>query len=191
MCAIYFVPMYDAAFSRIIDDIVSEREAGRSQIAFDFEALPGAEKARELMLRPTDSAPVLTSDGCERMRFGFSVGYASAPQFNARSESAAVKPMFARHFRERRCLVPAAFYSEKGHQFCLPDGQMMYFAALFRVSEDGWKEYVILTRDSAASQAVAPIHDRMPVILPDEYHALWLEKGYGLEAAIVDVVIKE
>src|SRR5207244_2624559 len=100
-------------------------------------------------------------------------------------ESAAEKPAFQDAFRRRRCLVLADGFYEweklgKGkapHYFHLPGGKPFGFAGLWdswRAPEGGIIESctVLTTR---ANALVAPLHDRMPVILPSEHHAQWLD----------------
>ena len=65
----------------------------------------------------------------------------------------------------------------------------MFFAGIYRENSAGEKEYTILTRDSSDAEAVYPIHDRMPVIIPEHLHAAWLEEGSGIEQAVSDVVL--
>ncbi len=104
---------------------------------------------------------------------------------NARSESAAEKPAFRSAFRFRRCLVLAdGFYQWKkekiGKQpylFKMADGSAFAFAGLW----ESWKSpegetiesCTLLTTD--ANEIMAPIHDRMPVILKPEDYDLWLD----------------
>ncbi|MGD9512131.1 MAG: SOS response-associated peptidase [Geminicoccaceae bacterium] len=107
-------------------------------------------------------------------------------QINARSESAAGKPMFRDSFKKGRCLIPAtAFYewqkaaSGPARPYCvaLASGEPFAFAGLWRRNRltDGalLESCVILTID--ASPLLRPIHPRMPVILPPASHALWLD----------------
>lgn len=109
-------------------------------------------------------------------------------QINARSESAAEKPMFRDSFKKGRCLVPAtAFYEwqkaasgpARPHCVALASGEPFAFAGLWRrnrLADDTLLDScVILT--TAASPLLRPIHPRMPVILPQASHALWLDPG--------------
>ena len=105
---------------------------------------------------------------------------------NARSETVTEKPSFRQAIRYRRCLVlGSGFYEwlqeEKGKQpwyIRLKDGSPMVFAGLWETWKSSEGEVIesctILT--TAANRLVAPLHDRMPVILsPDEYRT-WLER---------------
>jgi putative SOS response-associated peptidase YedK len=103
---------------------------------------------------------------------------------NARSETAASKPAFRTALRRRRCLLPAdGFYEwlRKGktkQPFCFRlegDGPFT-FAGLWESWEGpaGLLETcTILTTE--ANELVRPLHERMPVILPRERHAEWLD----------------
>lgn len=103
---------------------------------------------------------------------------------NARAETAAEKPAFRAAFKARRCLVPAdGFYEWQAGA----DGKQPYFVRLTadaplalaglweHWTAPGGEElstFTILT--TAANELLAPIHDRMPVILPPEAWGLWL-----------------
>jgi putative SOS response-associated peptidase YedK len=103
---------------------------------------------------------------------------------NARSESAATRTEFRESFRQRRCLVPASgFYEWKRTRgLSSPfhvrrrDRRVFALAGLWTPGPPADAEAgacVILTTEPNA--LVAPIHDRMPVIVPPEAYGLWLE----------------
>lgn len=104
---------------------------------------------------------------------------------NARAETAREKPAFRMPYRRRRCVVPASgFYewqkTEAGkipHYITAVDCSVLPFAGLW----DRWDQdrdtvietFTILT--TTPNEEVAPVHDRMPVILaPDRWEA-WLK----------------
>lgn len=99
---------------------------------------------------------------------------------NARSETAAEKPLFRDGMFNRRCLVPATNYfewekrgKEKVKYAIRPSGNsMLYMAGIYRI-ENGRPVFSILTREPA--EQIAFIHDRMPVILPDAEKDHWLD----------------
>lgn len=98
---------------------------------------------------------------------------------NARSESVAEKPTFREAWRKkRRCIVPAdGFYEWQSR----PEGKQPYYIGprddaplAFAGLWEGWKDpatgqwlrtFTILT--CAASPQLAPLHERMPVILAE------------------------
>lgn len=115
---------------------------------------------------------------------------------NARSETAAQKAMFADGIRQRRCLIPAQHYYEwekmdgKKVKYAIePEGsEGCFLAGIYRM-EGGKPVFAILTRDAA--EGIAFIHERMPVILPNEAAADWLNPKYHgndiLQAAIIQM----
>jgi putative SOS response-associated peptidase YedK len=123
------------------------------------------------------------------LRWGLIPAWADDPSIgnrlaNARSETAATKPSFRRAFRSRRCLVVAdGFYEWQktngrkqpyfvGLQSDRPFGR----AGLWERWEKGGEPVescTILTTD--ANELMQPIHERMPVILPPDQYALWLD----------------
>ena len=111
---------------------------------------------------------------------------------NAKAENI-TKGIWARPFSKHRCLVPASGFYEwkklegKNKQpfgFDLANGQMMAFAGIW----DAWKEpkkspqdidrwiqsYTIITTE--ANELMAPIHQRMPVILHAGEFDRWLSR---------------
>lgn len=133
-------------------------------------------------VHPSEAAPVLapTRRGGAApfaMRWGY-VLPDGRRIINARSETAAGKPLFRDGLRQRRCVIPAARYYEwdrKGsrarYAIHRPDGALMGLAGLYRQAEGG-PEFVVLTR--APSPSVAWLHDRMPVLLPTALWTDWL-----------------
>jgi putative SOS response-associated peptidase YedK len=122
-----------------------------------------------------------------------------AKMINARAESAAVKPAFRRAFGTRRCLIPAdGFYEwqrrgagKQPYHIRMRDGKPFAFAGL-------WEEWegtiagpiescTILT--TAANDLVAPLHDRMPVIIAPSDFALWLDPK-TTDAAALKVLLR-
>jgi putative SOS response-associated peptidase YedK len=104
---------------------------------------------------------------------------------NARAETAHEKPSFRNAFRRHRCLIPASgFYEwlrwERGKQpyfVRMHDAHLFAFAGLWEQWESP-EEGVIETcaiLTTAANAVLAPIHDRMPVILPTTVYDQWLD----------------
>jgi putative SOS response-associated peptidase YedK len=117
-----------------------------------------------------------------------------ARMINARAEGIATKPAFRAAVARRRCLIPAdAFYEWQRRESPdgkpagrLPyairrrDGRPMAFAGLWEVWRDRadpgaepLRTCVIVT--TSANDLMAPIHDRMPVVLAPEDWAAWLD----------------
>src|SRR5215204_3532181 len=105
---------------------------------------------------------------------------------NARFETIDEKPTFSESFQRRRCLIPAdGFYEwervnkkiSQPYYFYMKDETPFAFAAIW----DRWKSNgatitscAIIT--TSANELLSTIHHRMPVILPPESHALWLNE---------------
>lgn len=136
---------------------------------------------------PTDMAAVIANNRALTptpfaMKWGYSLQN-SRPVINARSETAAQKPLFRDGMEQRRCLIPASWYFEwdrssgrKVKNAIKPSGSaMMYMAGIYRVI-NGTPEFTILTREPA--DCIRHIHDRMPVILPQEVKMDWLNTHF-------------
>jgi putative SOS response-associated peptidase YedK len=110
------------------------------------------------------------------------------PLINARVETVATSRAFRDSFKKRRCLVLAdGFYEWRHegkkklpHRVTRPDGKPFGMAGIW----DRWKGTVagkeqriescaVLTRDP--SEALAAVHDRMPLALDAADHAAWLD----------------
>jgi putative SOS response-associated peptidase YedK len=137
------------------------------------------------------------------MRWGLIPFWAKDPSIgfkmiNARAETVATKPAFREAIRKRRCLIPAdAFYEWKKNgkvktPFCITmvDDSIFAFAGIW----DSWRNSegkaletcsIITTTPNAL---LADIHDRMPVILPDDAYDLWLDPGFQKADAICDLL---
>lgn len=148
---------------------------------------------------PRQSVPVVVRNAAgERegitMRWGFPPlwvakqgkdPFNAPPLVNAMAEEAASKPTWSKALRERRCLVPTTgFYewlSRDGERYPLwfrpAQGRVLTLAGIwgpFDWGEKlGWPCVAILT--TAPNDEVAPIHDRMPVVLSPEQEDAWLD----------------
>ena len=104
---------------------------------------------------------------------------------NARSESIAEKPAFRSAYRHRRCLLPVThFYDWVG-----PKGRKQPFA--FQVKDEPvytmaglWESWIAPSGEvvetftvamTEANEVVAPVHDRMPVIVDEPEREVWLQ----------------
>ena len=146
-------------------------------------------------IAPTQDVPVVRLDretGTRRLdllRWGLVPTWADDPaignrMINARSETVAEKPAYRSAFKARRCLMVAdGFYewakTPGGKQpFFIrrKDGQLFGFAGLWEHWHRGMEGF-----DSCAqlttmpNELMAPIHDRMPVMLRPGDYGLWLD----------------
>jgi putative SOS response-associated peptidase YedK len=103
---------------------------------------------------------------------------------NARAETLAGKPSFRSLLKGRRCLVPASgFYEWKRDgarktpfYIRLRESPVFAFAGLYDVwnnpQGEGYGTYTIIT--TGPNELMAPIHNRMPVILNHDDETRWL-----------------
>ena len=149
---------------------------------------------------PSDTVPVIAnSKSMQPSPFAMPWGFTMPDGkliINARSETAAEKPLFRDGMQQRRCLLPASHYfewekrqREKIKYAIKPSGSdMLFMAGLYRI-EGNKARFTILTRTPADS--ISFIHDRMPVILPKEAMRDWLNLKYSatdiLRAAMATV----
>lgn len=112
------------------------------------------------------------------------IGYT---MINAKAEGIEAKPAFREAFKARRCIIPASgFYEwkkldEKNKQpyAIVPsrDGDWFAFAGLWerwkdKANDETVESCTIIT--TTPNEICAPIHNRMPVILPAETWPRWL-----------------
>ena len=157
----------------------------------------GAEVVTSGEVRPGNVSPVLALNRKgERAVFPMQWGFTGRTMLiNARSESAAVKPTFAESWSLRRCAVPASWYYEwehltdergrkkTGDKYILRPALSgtVWLCGLYRM-ENGLPHYVILTRE--AVESIRFIHDRMPLILPEEVVGDWIRQDGKPEEVI-------
>jgi putative SOS response-associated peptidase YedK len=161
--------------------------------AFDVP-LPGFELVARYNIAPGQDVPVVAEDRrgrrMGRLRWGLVPGWKDEPGsglVNARSETVRTTPSFRDAFSRRRCLVPAdGFYEWRRegdrkvpHWFHPRDGSVVSFAGIWerwsRPDAEPRHTFAILTTEANAD--VAPIHDRMPVVVAPEHRALWLSRA--------------
>jgi len=108
---------------------------------------------------------------------------------NARAETLAEKPSYRGPLKYHRCIIPATGFFEWQaqtagkpkipHLIRLKSGQPFVFAGLWEDwhSPDGSniKSCTIIT--TQPNELMAPIHNRMPVILPPDAYAQWLDNS--------------
>ena len=155
----------------------------------------GADVRPRWNMAPGQDAPVVVLEGGRRLgiyRWGLIPAWAKDPTIgakliNARADTAADKPSFRGPFQRRRCLVPAdGFYEwRKAGKAKVPvrftrlDGAPFAFAGLWDewTSPEGGtlRTFTVLTTEPNA--LVAPVHDRMPVILTEAGEDAWLDPG--------------
>ncbi|OGQ91770.1 MAG: hypothetical protein A2289_12010 [Deltaproteobacteria bacterium RIFOXYA12_FULL_58_15] len=123
------------------------------------------------------------------LRWGLVPSWAKDPKvgarlINARAETVAEKPSFRSAFRRRRCLIVAdGFYEwqkakprKQPFHIACTDGRPFAMAGLWEFWSKGdvsMESCTIIT--TAPNELLAPIHDRMPVILEPRDYDTWLD----------------
>ena len=110
----------------------------------------------------------------------------AAKAFNARAETVTTSGLFREAFRRRRCLVPVdSFYEwRRDGRIRQPlrildaGGGPLVLAGLWAGRKDPETQEVVRSFTIVTSRPnafMAPIHDRMPVVLPPDAWARWLD----------------
>jgi putative SOS response-associated peptidase YedK len=163
---------------------------------------------------PRDEMPVVAvSRGkrvLDKVRWGLVPSWAKDRsigdrQINARADSVATKAAYKRAFAKRRAIVPAdGFYEwEKvaGRKQKQPwfirrrDGEPLAFAGLWEIWHDQnvgddaprVRTFTIITTDP--NELVRPLHDRMPVVLPESTWDRWLDPTYQDVGALQELLV--
>jgi putative SOS response-associated peptidase YedK len=164
-------------------------------IAQVFQLPETPELAPRYNIAPTQEVAVVRaaeSGGRElvRLHWGLIPSWAKeramgARMINARAETLAEKPAFRSAFRARRCLIVAdGFYEwqklggrKQPYFIGFSDRRPFAFAGLWERWKGEGSEHVesctIVTTE--ANELLAPIHDRMPVILDPDDFATWTD----------------
>lgn len=178
--------------------VLDARSTGRHTIRY-IEAPDPLRDAR-----PGSQVPLFVPDGAGGLRvttleWGFPLDGKPHAVFNTRIESAldqlrrGRRGMWAKAIAEGRCLVPVrAFYEghvservtsertgkpvRRQYRFRMPGARAFLLAA---VQQDG--RFSIVTTEPNAS--VAPVHDRMPLVLGPGESGIWLGTSF---ASLVD-----
>jgi putative SOS response-associated peptidase YedK len=166
-----------------------------SELAEIFAAEPLADElGARYNVAPTDEAFVVVQREERRAITAYRWGLiphwaterkAGSRMFNARAETLTASPAFRDAFRRKRCLVPVdSFYewrrlggARQPFRVARADGRPLVLAGLWA----GWRDpeidavvrtFTIVT--TSPNDQLADLHDRMPVILPDDAWAPWL-----------------
>ena len=164
-----------------------------------FALGPDTPVERRFNIAPGQDALAVTTDreGAPRpdtLRWGLVPYWADDPKIawrmiNARSETAAERPAFRDPLAKRRCLVIADGFFEwqplggklkQPWWITRPGHEPFAFAGLWaswrpkgRDDVEALRTFTILT--TAATPALAEVHDRMPVLLAPQAEAAWLD----------------
>ena len=174
-------------------------------------ALFGAGSSTEVVSRyniaPTQFIAAVRNDDQDArelamLRWGLVPFWAKNPSIgnrmiNARAETVAEKPSFRNAYRKRRCLILAdGFYEwrkegegKTPYFISLADGSPFAFAGLWenwnsKESDESLQTTAIIT--TAASDFMAQLHHRMPVVMRPEQADRWLNGDMELLSEVID-----
>ncbi|MEE2032841.1 SOS response-associated peptidase [Rhodococcus chondri] len=195
MCGRYATTADPASLAAELD---ARDETGDDESGPDYNVAPTTSVLIVVARHEHGASETLVTRRIRRMRWGLVPPFAreigkGAPLFNARSESVATKPSFARSLRRRRCLVPMDGWYEwqvepapDGKTRKVPyfmsrsDGARIYMAGLWSAWHDPRTpgsppllSAAILTADAIAR--LSNVHHRMPLILPPDRWDAWLD----------------
>lgn len=162
---------------------------------FDVDEVRSVPEGPSWNVAPTDPVPAVAVRHEQRLlgvfRWGLipswsTDGAGAAGRINARAETVRDKPSFRSAFARRRCLLPATGFYEWQRR---PDGSRqawfirraddapMAMAGLWDAwrGDDGQLVRSCAVLTTAANALMAPIHDRMPVLIDAREWTLWLD----------------
>jgi putative SOS response-associated peptidase YedK len=187
---------------------VQERSLAELGELFDAEPL-AEEPGPRYNVAPTDPAAVVVERadgrrGVTLYHWGLVPHWAdsaadAARRINARSETVATSPAFRDALHKRRCIVPADGFYEWARRGSArqpffvrrADHRPLAFAGIWsswRVTPDAppRRTFAILT--TSANDTIAPIHDRMPVVLAPETWERWLRPGEAPDGELLAMI---
>jgi len=153
--------------------------------------------ARRYNIAPSQPVLVIPNDGSQRadfMRWGLIPSWAKDPAIgnrliNARGETLSEKPSFSGSFKYKRCLILADGFFEWQrapgsttkipHYIQLATRKPFAMAGLWSEwnSADGSQLRTCTIVTTTPNDLIAPIHDRMPVILAAQDRSAWIDRA--------------
>jgi putative SOS response-associated peptidase YedK len=184
------------------------------RFAIDEVRFPPEANEPDYNVAPTVERPIVAVSReqrvLDRVRWGLVPSWAKdlsigSRQINARAESVATKAAYKRAFAKRRAIVPADGFYEwqklEGTKQKQPwfirrrDGEPLAFAGLWEIWHDPaigddaprLRTFTIIT--TAANELLQPIHERMPVVLPESEWDRWLDPSYQDVGALRQLLV--
>ena len=207
MCTRYYMDKDEPVMADIIESALMTKLAKKFQLGMSKPMKTAGE------VRPTDVAPVLAPNKQgERtvypMKWGFTVTVdgKQKPVVNARIETASVKSLFSESWQKHRCIIPASWYFEwehfkdeggnvkTGNRYVIqPNGNTItWLCGLYRI-ENGYPVFAIITK--APTEKLSTIHDRMPLMMPEDRINEWFSPDSSPDTvipyALSDMVIEK
>ena len=169
---------------------------GRFELKTKFEKLPKVLKQNypsgldfkyvtQNLIRPNDPVLVIKNEGRIRttfMSWGFMSPWVKDPfdkkgprPFNARLETVGEKKLFSGSWKHKRCLIPASGFFEKNYRIRKKNYEPFWLGGIWSKWTSPYgaelESCCILTTEP--NELVKPLHNRMPVIVPNGYEELW------------------
>ncbi|WP_353481458.1 SOS response-associated peptidase [Haliscomenobacter sp.] len=164
------------------------------KVQLDVQLESGTELIHNYNIAPTQQAYVISDLApgiLQRFQWGLIPSWSKDPKMgskliNARAETVLEKPSFRLPIRQQRCLVVAdSFYEwQKEGRAKTPfrifpsNGQLLVMGGIWDTWQGDGKvihSFSIIT--TAPNQEMRPIHDRMPLVLPNrDSQKSWLEE---------------
>ena len=169
-----------------------------AEIRARFGIAPPIQIPPRFNVAPGDDVLAVTTDRAgqprgEMLRWGLVPSWSKTPRaelkmINARVETVARRPAFRSALERFRCLIVAdGFYEwqrlpdgrKQAFHIALDGGGLFAFAGLWSIwkgpDQSKLRSCTILT--TAANDAIAPLHDRMPIVLAPSAEGRWLDTG--------------
>ena len=172
---------------------------GRFELNTKFDKLPKVLKqdypigldskyVTQNLIRPTDPVLVVKNEGKMKTTFmywGFISPWAIDPfdknrprPFNARSETVEEKKLFSGSWKHKRCLIPASGFLEKKYRIRKENYETFWLGGVWSkwTSPDGAQIESCCVLTTQSNELIKPIHNRMPVVVPNGYEEKWTEQ---------------
>ena len=172
---------------------------GRFELTTNFDELPeilkkdypsglASKYETQNLIKPTDPVLVIKNEGRIKttfMKWGFISPWAKDPfhkerprPFNARSETVEEKKLFSGSWKHKRCLIPASGFFEKQFLVRKANNDTFWLGGIWSkwTSLDGAELESCCVLTTEPNALVKPLHNRMPVVVPDGYEQLWTEQ---------------
>ena len=178
---------------------------GPADIRARFPIGESIEVRRRFNIAPGDDVLAVTTDRTgaprgELLKWGLVPSWADVPDqrlkmINARVETVTERPAFRQPFGRFRCLIVAdGFYewqpvpgaAKQAFHITTATGQPFAFAGLWSMwkGAEGQRIRSCAILTTRANDAVAALHDRMPVILDQDAEAAWIDPGTPREVLL-------
>ena len=161
---------------------------------FEIEEYPSSITPSYNVAPTQEVAAVVEEDDqrkLEMLHWGLIPSWAKDPaignkMINARAGTVSEKPSFRSAFKKRRCLILAdgfyewqkTDYGKQPYHIKMEDGSPFAFAELWETWKDGEEIRSCTIITTGANDLMSEIHHRMPVILPPEDYAMWLDPDF-------------